>query len=110
MRLKTQIVCVVFALACGRKASLPPMATYADTPHVSLDCLRHSFFGLYFLTLAHAAVELAEDVVTRSRAVNLEGLSLYRAGRYSEVRDLATKRLEQEGDHRVCRTVVGSRN
>lgn len=33
------------------------MAPYADTPHVSLDCLRHSFFGLYFLTLAHAAVE-----------------------------------------------------
>lgn len=33
------------------------MATYADTTHVSLDCLRHSFFGLYFLTLAHAAVE-----------------------------------------------------
>ena len=33
------------------------MATYADTTHVSLDCLRHSFFGLFFLTLAHAAVE-----------------------------------------------------
>ena len=33
------------------------MAPYADTTRVSLDCLRHSFFGLYFLTLAHAAVE-----------------------------------------------------
>lgn len=33
------------------------MAPHADTTRVSLDCLRHSFFGLYFLTLAHAAVE-----------------------------------------------------
>lgn len=38
-------------------ADRPPMAPYADTTRVSLDCLRHSFFGLYFLTLAHAAVE-----------------------------------------------------
>lgn len=41
----------------ARPRRLRRMTSYADTTHVSLDCLRHCFFGLYFLTLAHAAFE-----------------------------------------------------